>query len=104
MRSYESDILETLALQEAVQTAPLTGLGGHGSRIACIQSGGWQSEVIRGMDGIEIAQTIEILRQLMSKPGLAAIFIPHTAIINGDIINRICRESGLDKLIIWETA
>ena len=98
MRSYESDILETLALQEAVQTAPLTGLGGHGSRIACIQSGGWQSEVIRGMDGIEI------LRQLMSKPGLAAIFIPHTAIINGDIINRICRESGLDKLIIWETA
>jgi hypothetical protein len=40
----------------------------------------------------------------MQKPETAVIFLPQTAMVTAEIIERICIESPLAKMIIWETA
>jgi mannitol-1-phosphate/altronate dehydrogenase len=95
------DILETLAFQTAAESAQQGRQ--HYSRIARLPAGSWQAELIRESRDVTTADSAEALRRVMAKPEVAVIFLPQTAFVTGDIIERICSESPLSKMIIWET-
>ncbi|HEX2752512.1 MAG TPA: hypothetical protein VHP34_05290 [Alphaproteobacteria bacterium] len=96
------ELLETLAFQEAAEGA-LHGRQ-HASRIAHLPAGGWQAEMIRQAADVAIVENAESLRAAMQKPETVVIFLPQTAMVTAEIIERICAESPLAKMIIWETA
>lgn len=95
------ELLETLAFQEASESA-LHGKQ-HASRIARLPVDSWQAEIIRQSSDIVIAESAESLRAAMQKPETVVIFLPQTAMVTGEIIERICAENPLAKMIIWET-
>jgi hypothetical protein len=96
-----AELLETLAFQEAAEGA-LHGRQ-HASRLARLPVGSWQAEIIGKSADIVTADTPESLRLAMAKPETVVIFLPQTAMVTGEIIERICAESPLSKMIIWET-
>jgi len=96
------ELLETLAFQEAAGSAR-HGFH-HASRLARLPAGGWQAEMIRQAADVVVAEDAESLRAAMQKPETAVIFLPQTAMVTAEIIERICIESPLAKMIIWETA
>ncbi len=95
-------LLETLAFQEAAEGA-LHGRQ-HASRIAHLPAGGWQAEMIRQAADVAVVENAESLRAAMQKPETVVIFLPQTAMVTAEIIERICAESPLAKMIIWEMA
>lgn len=95
------ELLETLAFQEAAEGA-LHGRQ-HASRIARLPVDSWQAEIIRTSEDIVAVESAESLRAAMQKPETVVIFLPQTAMVTGEIIERICAESPLAKMIIWET-
>lgn len=97
---YMRDILETLALHEATDSAAL-GMQ-HGSRIARIAPKSWQAEIIRSTVDRKMAMNPTEFRALMEDNAAPVIFLPHDAMITAEIIDRICRESPFNKMIIWE--
>lgn len=96
------ELLETLAFQEAAEGA-LHGRQ-HASRIARLPAGGWQAEMIRQATDVVVVENAESLRVAMEKPETVVIFLPQTAMVTAEIIERVCAESPLAKMIIWETA
>jgi len=95
------DILETLAFQEAAEGAQKGRQ--HFSRLARLPVGSWQADLIRQSADVHTADSAESFRAAMAAPDVAVIFLPQSAFITGDIIERICCESPLSKMIIWET-
>jgi len=95
-------LLETLAFQEAAEGA-LHGRQ-HASRLARLPAGGWQAEMVRRAADAVVAENAESLRTAMENPETVVIFLPQTAMVTAEIIERICAESPLAKMIIWETA
>jgi hypothetical protein len=95
------DILETLAFQTASEGAQQGRQ--HYSRVARLPAGSWQAELIGQAPDVTTADSAETLRAAMGTPDVAVIFLPQTAFVTGDIIERICSESPLSKMIIWET-
>lgn len=95
------EILETLAFQEAAETAQQGRQ--HYSRLARLPAGSWQAELIRQSPEVTVADSAETLRSAMGKPDVAVIFLPQTAFVTAEIIERVCSESPLSKMIIWET-
>ena len=95
------EILETLAVQDAADTAR-HGMQ-HGSRIARLQVSSWQAEIIRHSPEIKLARTPVEFRALMEDPAAHVIFLPQDAFITAEIIDRICAESPFNKMVIWET-
>lgn len=96
------EILETLAFQEAAESAQHGRQ--HYSRLARLPAGSWQSDMIRQSADVVVAESPETLRSAMVRPETAIIFLPHTAFVTAEIIERICSESPLSKMIIWEEA
>jgi hypothetical protein len=96
------DELQTRALQAATDVA-LKGMD-HGSTICRIPKGGWPADVIRGMADMPQAHDYATLQKLMADPDVSAIFIPASAFVTAQLIDDACRESSLDKTLIWETA
>lgn len=96
------DILETLAFQEAADGA-LHGKQ-HNCRLARLNPGSWQVEMIRQSGDVATVESATDFRTAMASPDIAVIFLPQTAMITAEIIERICSESPLSKMIIWETA
>ena len=96
----KTELLETLAFQEAAEGA-LHGRQ-HNSRIAHLPADGWQAEMIRQATDVVIVEDAESLRAAMEKPETVVIFLPQTAMVTAEIIERICAESPLSKMIIWE--
>lgn len=96
------ELLETLAVHHAADKLQ-HGLQ-HGSRIAKLEVNSWQADIIRNSPDIRTAQNPTELRVLMEDPGAAVIFLPRSAMVTADIIERICAEAPLNKMIIWETA
>jgi len=95
------DILETLAFQDAAEGAQQGRQ--HFSRLARLPAGSWQAELIRRSPDVTTVDSAETLRAAMGTPDVAVIFLPQTAFVTGEIIERICFESPLSKMIIWET-
>ncbi|MDP2204696.1 MAG: hypothetical protein Q8K65_00135 [Alphaproteobacteria bacterium] len=95
------DILETLAFQTAAEGAQQGRQ--HYSRVAHLPAGSWQAELIGRSPDVTTADSAETLRAAMGQPDVAVIFLPQTAFVTADIIERICCESPLSKMIIWET-
>lgn len=95
------EILETLAFQNAAEGAQQGRQ--HHSRLARLPAGSWQAEMIRKSADVTVAESPETLRRAMETPEAAVIFLPQTAFVTADIIERICAESPLSKMIIWET-
>lgn len=95
------DLLQTLAVNHAADSAR-HGLD-HASRIGRLRVNSWQADVIRGASDIRAANNPPELRVLMADPSAAVIFLPQSAMVTADIIDRICSESALAKTIIWET-
>lgn len=95
------ELLETLAFQEAAETAQHGRQ--HYSRLARLPVGSWQAETIRQSADIAVAESVETLRAAMQSPEKSLIFIPHTAFVTASVIETICTESPLSKMIIWET-
>lgn len=95
------DILETLAFQEAAESAQQGRQ--HHSRLARVPAGSWQAELIREAPDVALAESAEGFREAMAAPDNAVIFLPQSAFVTADIIEQICRESPLSKMIIWET-
>jgi hypothetical protein len=96
-----SELLKTLAVSHAAQSAQ-HGLQ-HASRLARLPVGSWQADVIRNAPDIKAANNPPELRTLMQNPDVAVIFLPRTAMVTAEIIERICAESPLNKMLIWET-
>lgn len=95
------DILETLAFQHAAEGAQQGRQ--HFSRLARLPAGSWQADLIRQSEDVHTADSPESFRAAMGLPDVAVIFLPQSAFITGEIIERICSESPLSKMIIWET-
>jgi hypothetical protein len=95
-----NEILETLALSHAADKSQ-HGLQ-HGSRIARIEVNSWHADKIRNSE-VSTANNPAELRALMENPDAAVIFLPQTAMVTAEIIERICAEAPLNKMIIWET-
>ena len=95
------ELLETLAINHAASGAQ-HGLQ-HASRVARLKVNSWQADMIRGSSEIKTANNPPELRALMGDPEPAVIFLPQSAMITAEIIERICSESSLNKMIIWET-
>jgi hypothetical protein len=95
------ELLETLAVNHAADGAQ-HGLQ-HASRLARLKVNSWQADIIRGTQEIKTANNPPELRALMGDPEPAVIFLPQSAMITAEIIERICSESSLNKMIIWET-
>jgi hypothetical protein len=96
------EILKTLAIHQAADRAA-HGVQ-HGSRIARIEVGSWQAEIIRASSEIRSALDSDTLRALMGDRNIAVIFLPQEALVTAEIIDRICYESPFNKMIIWESA
>lgn len=94
------EVLETIAVQHAADKS-MQG-SQHMSRLARLTPGSWQAEVIRNAPSARTAMNATELRELMGDPDVAVIFLPHKAAVNAGIIERICSESSLNKMIIWE--
>lgn len=95
------EILETLAIQNAADTARQGSQ--HGSRVARLAVSSWQAEIIRHSPEIKTALTPTELRALMGDPAHHVIFLPQAAMVTAEIIERICAEFSLNKMLIWET-
>lgn len=95
------DILRTLAVHQAADESELGAQ--HASRVAKLQVNSWQAEIIRNAQEIKSANDAQELRSLMEDRDAAVIFLPQSAPITAEIIDRICAESPFDKMIIWET-
>jgi len=95
------EVLETLAIHNAAD-ASRQGAH-HASRIARLQVNSWQAEIIRHSPEIKTATNPTEFRALMENPEGYVIFLPQSAIITADIIERICAENPLQKMVIWET-
>lgn len=95
------DLLQTLALNHATDGAR-HGFD-HATRIARLKPGSWQADVLRNAADAEVANNPPELRALMAKPETVVIFLPQSAMITAEIIDRICAEASLSKMIIWET-
>lgn len=94
------ELLETLAFQQAAETA-VRGTQ-HSSRLARFKTGSWQVDVICKAKDTITASTPEELRIAIGNPAAAVIFLPQSAMITAEIIERICTESALEKFIVWE--
>lgn len=99
--SEARELLETLAVNHAADQSQ-HGLQ-HASRLARLKVNSWQADMIRGSSEIRTANNPPELRALMGDPEPAVIFLPQSAMITAEIIERICAESSLNKMIIWET-
>ncbi|HYD17623.1 MAG TPA: hypothetical protein VEF76_03995 [Patescibacteria group bacterium] len=97
---YMRDVLQTLALHEATDAAD-AGVR-HGSRIARIAPKSWQAEIIRTTVDLKSANDPASFKTLMDDRDVPVIFLPHDALITAEIIDRICRESPFNKMVIWE--
>lgn len=95
------DLLETLAINHAADSAR-QGYD-HASRIGRLKVNSWQAEILRNAHDIRAANNPSELRALMGAPEVAVVFLPQTAMVTAEIIDRICSESSLSKTIIWET-
>lgn len=95
------ELLETLAVSHAADKST-HGLQ-HASRLARLKVNSWQADMIRGSSEIRTANNPPELRALMGDPEATVIFLPQSAMITAEIIERICSESSLNKMIIWET-
>jgi len=95
------ELLEIMAFHEAADSSQ-AGIQ-HGTRIGRIAVNSWQAEMIRKSQSVATAETPQALRDFMAAPGVAVIFLPQSAMVTAESIERICRESSLDKVIIWET-
>lgn len=95
------DVLETLAIHNAADNSR-HGMH-HGSRVARLQVNSWQAEIIRHSPEIKTAMNPAEFRALMQDPQHHVIFLPQSAVITADIIERICVENPLNKMVIWET-
>ncbi len=94
-------ILENLALQKAGDTAQ-HGVE-HGSTICRLPAKSWQADIIRKSPDMLQARNPMELRQAMKDPAKPVIFLSTEAIVTRDVIDRICAENPLNKMIIWET-
>lgn len=95
------DILRTLAMHQAADESEL-GVQ-HASRVARLRVNSWQAEIIRHSHEIKTANDAAELKSLMADRDTDVIFLPQSAPITSEIIERICAESPFDKMIIWET-
>lgn len=99
--SKQQELLETLAFQEAALRAQ-QGLC-HRSRLCRLPIGSWQADMIRRARHMAEAENPSDFRLAMQNPESSVVFLPQTAMITGEIIERICVESPLGKMIVWET-
>lgn len=99
--SEARELLETLAVNHAADKST-HGLQ-HASRLARLKVNSWQADIIRSSPEIKTANNPPELRALMGDPEPAVIFLPQSAMITAEIIERICSESSLNKMIVWET-
>lgn len=97
----QQDILEVMAFQEAAERAQ-QGLC-HRSSICRLPVGSWQADMIRQAQTEDLVTTPADLRHAMENPDRAIIFLSHEAMVTEEIIERICVESSLGKMIVWET-
>jgi rRNA-processing protein FCF1 len=95
-------LLETLAMHHAADKSQ-HGME-HASRVAKLQVNSWQADVLRNAAEIKSASNASELRELMADNEVPVVFLPQTAFISAEIIDRICRESPFNKMIIWETS
>ncbi len=94
------ELLESIAVSTAADKAQ-HGLQ-HASRLARLKVSSWQADIIRNAPDIRAATNPPELRALMADPSAAVIFLPESAMITAEIIERICSESAQSKMIIWE--
>lgn len=94
------EIIETMAFQHAAENAETAA--GHSSRILRVEKGGWHGQVIAANPAIPHTLTAEAFKKAFDDIDMPVIFIPAAALITHEIVMRICRESGLDKIVIWE--
>lgn len=95
------ELLETLAIGHAADKSQ-QGLD-NASRVARLKVNSWQADIIRNAPDIRVANNPPELRARMADPEGYVIFLPRSAMITAEIIERICSESVLNKMIIWET-
>jgi hypothetical protein len=93
-------LLESVAISHAADKSQ-QGLQ-HASRLARLQVGSWQADVIRNSPEIRSANNPPELRALMADRDVAIVFVPQSAMVTAEIIERTCAESSFNKLIIWE--
>jgi hypothetical protein len=94
-------ILELLALQ-GVSEGACRGPD-HGSTICRLPVKSWQADILRTAPDVPQALDPMGLRKAMQDPGMPIIFVPEEAIVTREVIERICVENPLNKMIIWET-
>lgn len=103
MNSIDTNkILEHLALQRAADFAQ-QGID-HGCMICRLPAGSWQADIIRRTPHMPQARNPMEFRRVMKDPGMPIIFLSREAILTSEVIDRICIENPLNKMIIWETA
>lgn len=95
------ELLETLAINHAAEFSQQGTQ--HFSRVAKLAVSSWQADIIRASHDIVQAHNPDDLAKLMQEAGHAVIFLPQSAMVTAEIIERICRECPLNKMIIWET-
>jgi len=93
-------ILEHLALQNA--TDHLQHGVEHGCMICSLPIRSWQADMIRNNPHMPEVHNPSEFRRAMKDPAMPVIFVPDTAIMTPDALERICRENPLNKMIIWE--
>ena len=96
------ELLEQLALQAAAETMQ-AGMN-HGSKICKLPVKSWQADKLRAADDVPNALDPADFRKMMKNPDVPVIFLPREAVVTREVIDRICRESALNKIIVWETA
>jgi hypothetical protein len=94
------DLLERIAFRQAAETAA-RGVD-HGSRLARVARGSWQAQAIRRAEGTVEAGNAEEFRSAMENPAALVVFLPQSFAVTAEIIAEICRNSPLDKFIVWE--
>lgn len=98
---HQQEILEVMAFQEAAGRAQ-HGLC-HRSRLCRLPVGSWQADMIRRAARMVQAQTPADFRLAMQNPEAPVVFLASGAMVTSEIIERICVESPLGKMIVWET-
>jgi hypothetical protein len=94
------ELLENMALQFATQRAE-PGLH-HGSRVGRIPVGCWQARLLADKPEIFKAMSPQQFREAMENPDVPVIFLPREAVMTLEVMERICHETPLNKMVIWE--
>lgn len=65
---------------------------------------GWEAEQVKSERNVSKVTSAMELREAMENPDVVTIFIPQVASLTMEMVEKILKQSSLDKTLFWEAA